>query len=124
MKAAAIQMTSTRDVAANLAEAARLLADAAARGAELAVLPENFSFMGATDAERAAAVERHGDGPAQAFLAEQAERRDRVGVVLQDVPAGGDRFLRPALLQRGLGGLEHAAQFLLLLDFDHATPPD
>jgi nitrilase len=74
MKAAAIQMTSTRDIPANLAEAERLLADAAARGAELAVLPENFSFMGATDAERAAAVERYGDGPAQRFLAEQAER--------------------------------------------------
>jgi nitrilase len=74
MKAAAIQMTSTRDVSANLAEAGRLLAAAAARGAQLAVLPENFSFMGASDAERAAAVERNGDGPAQAFLAEQADR--------------------------------------------------
>ncbi len=34
---------------------------------ELAVLPENFSFMGATEAEKIAAVERDGDGAAQAF---------------------------------------------------------
>ncbi len=52
MKVAAIQMTSTRDVRTNLAEAGRLLGEAAARGAELAVLPENFSFMGATEAEK------------------------------------------------------------------------
>ena len=46
MKAAALQMTSAIDVAANLATAARLLAQAAAAGAKLAVLPENFAFMG------------------------------------------------------------------------------
>jgi len=54
----------------------RALADAAARGAELAVLPENFSFMGATDAERAAAVEPYRDGPAQA---EQHDDQDGGG---------------------------------------------
>jgi deaminated glutathione amidase len=74
MKAAAIQMTSSRDVRHNLAEAGRLLAAAAEQGAQLAVLPENFSFMGSTDVERSAAVEKDGDGPAQAFLAEAAER--------------------------------------------------
>jgi nitrilase len=73
MKAAAIQMTSTRDVAHNLVETGRLIREAAGQGAELIVLPENFSFLGATDAERIAAVERFGDGPAQRFLAEQAE---------------------------------------------------
>jgi nitrilase len=74
MKAAAVQMTSTRDVSANLAEAGRLIGAAAEQGAELVVLPENFSFLGATDAERQAAVEPWGDGPAQRFLAEAAER--------------------------------------------------
>jgi nitrilase len=73
MKVAAVQMTSTRDVAANLREAGRLVADAAAQGAKLVVLPENFSFLGATDADRVAAVETFGDGPAQRFLAETAE---------------------------------------------------
>lgn len=74
MKVAAIQMTSTRDVQANLREADRLLGEAARQGAKLAVLPENFSFLGATDADRVAAVEAFGDGPAQQFLAEAARR--------------------------------------------------
>jgi predicted amidohydrolase len=74
MKAAAVQMTSTRDVAANLAEADRLVAEAAARGAQLVVLPENFSFLGATDADRVAAMEVFGDGPAQHFLSVTAQR--------------------------------------------------
>ena len=74
MKAAAIQMTSTRDVAANLREAGRLVAEAAAQGAQLVVLPENFSFLGATDADRVAAIEPFRNGPAQRFLAEAAER--------------------------------------------------
>ena len=73
MKVAAVQMTSTRDVPANLREAGRLVADAARQGAQLVVLPENFSFLGATDADRIAAVEPFGDGPAQRFLAETAE---------------------------------------------------
>jgi len=73
MKVAAVQMTSTRDVAVNLREAGRLVAEAAAQGAKLVVLPENFSFLGATDADRVAAIERSGDGPAQQFLAETAE---------------------------------------------------
>jgi predicted amidohydrolase len=76
VKAAAIQMTSTRDVQANLREAGRLVAEAARQGAKLAVLPENFSFLGATDADRVAAIEQSGDGPAQRFLAETAQRFD------------------------------------------------
>ncbi|HEY9182510.1 MAG TPA: nitrilase-related carbon-nitrogen hydrolase, partial [Gammaproteobacteria bacterium] len=74
MKVAAIQMTSTRDVQANLREADRLLEEAAHRGAKLAVLPENFSFLGATDADRVAAIEAFGDGPAQRFLSDAARR--------------------------------------------------
>ncbi len=72
MKAAAVQMTSGRDVARNLEEARALVARAAAEGASLVVLPENFSFLGAEDAERVAAAERPGEGPAQAFLEESA----------------------------------------------------
>jgi deaminated glutathione amidase len=75
MKAAAIQMTSGRDVARNLADAGRLIAAAAEQGAELVVLPENFSFLGAEDGERLAVAETPGDGPAQRFLSEQAARR-------------------------------------------------
>jgi nitrilase len=65
-------MTSTRDVAQNLAAARELIGSAAARGAKLVVLPENFSFLGPQDADRLAAAEQPGHGPAQDFLAEQA----------------------------------------------------
>ena len=92
MKAAAIQMTSTRDVQANLAEAGRLVAEAAQRGAELVVLPENFSFLGATDADRVAATETFGDGPAQHFLTTTAKRHG-VWIVGGTIPVreGGDQ---------------------------------
>jgi predicted amidohydrolase len=45
MRVAAVQMTSTDDVAANLAATRKHLADAAALGAELVALPENFAFL-------------------------------------------------------------------------------
>ncbi len=74
MKVAAIQMTSGLDVAANLATAGRLLAAAAADGAGLAVLPENFAFMGRDERDRLAIAEDDGAGPIQDFLADTAAR--------------------------------------------------
>lgn len=72
MKAAAIQMISGPEVAPNLTTARRLLERAAAEGARLAVLPEYFPLIGASDAERLAAREQPGDGAIQAFLARTA----------------------------------------------------
>ncbi len=72
MKAAAIQMTSGRSVEQNLQVAARLLLEARIAGAELAVLPENFAFMGADDSERLQVSESSEAGPLQCFLADQA----------------------------------------------------
>ncbi len=69
---AAIQMNSVADVAANLAAAKRLLTEAAAGGAKLAVLPENFAFMGAHEADKLVHRESLGEGPIQSFLAEIA----------------------------------------------------
>jgi nitrilase len=69
---AALQMTSGPDVAANLEQAGRLLGEAARAGASVAVLPENFSFMGLIDADRRGVAERDGEGPVQRFLARHA----------------------------------------------------
>jgi deaminated glutathione amidase len=73
MKVAAIQMTSTTQVGANLAAAGRLLAKAAAAGATLAVLPENFAIMGHKERDKRAVAEADGDGPIQSFLSAQAK---------------------------------------------------
>lgn len=88
MKVAALQMTSGPDVAANLAQARTLLGEAAARGARLAALPENFSFMGLKDADKRAAAEADGRGPVQEFLADTA-RRLRLWIVAGTVPLAG-----------------------------------
>lgn len=44
--AAAVQLTTTSDASASIAEAEKLVAHAAKLGAKLVVLPENVSFMG------------------------------------------------------------------------------
>ena len=82
---AAIQMASSPNVGANLHETARLIALAAAHGARLVVLPENFAFMGMRDGDVLAVAETEGKGLIQDFLAEQACRH-RVWLVGGTVP--------------------------------------
>ncbi|MEW6765104.1 MAG: carbon-nitrogen hydrolase family protein [Pseudomonadota bacterium] len=72
--AAAIQMVSGPNVAANLDEADRLLGEAARAGARLAVLPENIACMTPRPADLHALAEAHGDGPIQQALAGMARR--------------------------------------------------
>ncbi|RYZ13374.1 MAG: carbon-nitrogen hydrolase family protein [Comamonadaceae bacterium] len=72
MKVAAIQMVSTAGLAPNLASARALLEQAAAFGAELAVLPEYFCTMGHRDTDKLALAEAAGDGPIQRFLSDSA----------------------------------------------------
>ena len=74
MKLAAVQMASGPQVAANLNEAERLIAKAAAAGAKLVVLPENFAIMAMRDEDRLAVAERDGAGPIQEFLANTARQ--------------------------------------------------
>lgn len=89
---AALQMTTTPDVAANLAVAGRLLAQAADEGAEVALLPENFAFMGRRDADKRAIAEADGSGPIQDFLA-AISARSKLFVIAGTFPMqapGGD----------------------------------
>jgi deaminated glutathione amidase len=71
-KVAAIQMTSSHLVAENLAAAGGLLREAKEAGADIACLPENFSFIGLKDADKLQVAEADGDGPVQAFLSAAA----------------------------------------------------
>jgi nitrilase len=75
MKVAAIQMTSSADVADNLDTAGRLVAEAADGGAAVVVLPENFAIMGRREADKLAVAEAEGDGPIQSALAGMAAAR-------------------------------------------------
>jgi predicted amidohydrolase len=98
-------MASGADVAANLASAATLVADAARGGARLVLLPENFGFMGRTARDKLAVREPDGDGPQQAFLAQTA-RRHGIFLIGGSVPlASADpERVKQALLVYGPDG--------------------
>lgn len=89
MKTAAIQMVSGPDVQANVQRATALLEQAAAQGAELAVLPEYFCLMGEHDSDKLAIAEDEGHGPIQRALADAA-RRLKLWVVGGTVPLKTD----------------------------------
>ncbi len=119
---AAIQMTSGPDVEANLQEARALLAEAAEEGAHLAVLPENFSFMGLSDGDKRRIAEDDGRGPVQDFLAQSA-RRLGMWIVGGTVPlrgAGDGRVAAASLVYDSAG--ERRARYDKIHLFDIQVP--
>ena len=72
-KVAAVQMVSTPSVPENVATARRLVAEAAASGAQLVTLPEYWPIMGMLDADKVSHAEQPGGGPIQDFMAETAK---------------------------------------------------
>jgi deaminated glutathione amidase len=71
---AAIQMVSAPELAPNLEAAGRLVASAAAAGAKLAALPENFYIIGRHEGDKVKVREADGRGPIQDFLSTLAKR--------------------------------------------------
>lgn len=88
-RVAAVQMTSGSDVAANLAAAAPLIAEAAAAGARLVVLPEYFGIFGNRATDKVAVREPDGEGVQQRFLADEA-RQHGIWLVGGTVPIACD----------------------------------
>ena len=84
-KVAAIQMASGPNVAGNLNEARRLIAEAAEQGARLVVLPEFFAIMGMSEQDKIDAREQPGRGMIQSFLGETA-RRHKIWLVGGSIP--------------------------------------
>lgn len=122
-RVAAIQMTTSADVAENLAQADMLLTEAADRGAVVAALPENFAFMGLADADKRAIAEDEGAGPIQDFLAHAAQRR-RLMVIGGTMPlriAGGDGRVAAASLVFDAGG-QRVARYDKIHLFDVDLP--
>lgn len=99
VRLAALQMVSGPQVAENLAVAGDLLAEAVARGAQLALLPEYFPIIGAGDGDRLRARETAGSGPVQEWLATMAEKHG-VWLVAGSIPlmAEARRKMRNSLL--------------------------
>jgi predicted amidohydrolase len=98
--AAALQMTSTAVLQQNLDVAHSLLSQARQRGATLAVLPENFAFMGHKERDKFAIAETQGDqGPIQSMLS-GAARELSMWVIGGTVPlrVPGDTRVAPASL--------------------------
>jgi nitrilase len=85
---AAIQMVSGPDVAPNLVAAERLLSAAAAAGASLAALPENFYMIGRHEGDKLAVREPEGSGPIQQFLSDAA-RKHCIWVIGGTAPISG-----------------------------------
>lgn len=98
-RVAAVQMVSGPEVGPNLEAAARLIAAAAASGARLVALPENFYIIGRHEGDKVRAREPDGRGPVQDFLADTA-RKQRVWIIGGTAPiAGGDeQHIRGACL--------------------------
>jgi nitrilase len=82
---AAVQMVSGPDIAQNLREADRLVAAAAAGGAQLVALPEYFPLISGDETEKVRVREREDEGPLQDFLRETALRH-KVWLVGGSIP--------------------------------------
>src|ERR1035441_1108317 len=89
-KVAAIQMTSGHVVKDNLAAAGKLLREAKELGADIACLPENFSFIGLKDADKLQVAEADGEGAVQSFLSDTA-RQLKMWILGGTIVIRGDR---------------------------------
>ena len=85
MKIAAMQMVSTPVVEENFATARRLITQAAQQGAQLVLLPEYWSIMGMSEADKLGHAEQFGTGPVQDFMAKIA-REQRIWLIGGTVP--------------------------------------
>jgi deaminated glutathione amidase len=95
LRVAAVQLQSQDDLAQNLDDCARLVAQAGRDGATLVVLPENFAYFG-PDEQRCRLAERLSDpdGPIQRALAEMA-RQAQVFLVAGGFPEASPVAARP-----------------------------
>ena len=92
-------MVSGPELGPNLEAAGRLIAAAAAAGARLVALPENFYLIGRHEGDKVKLREPDGSGPIQDFLS-RAARSHKVWIVAGTVPIAGsdERRIRGACL--------------------------
>ncbi|MDR0634516.1 MAG: carbon-nitrogen hydrolase family protein [Azoarcus sp.] len=108
---AALQTVSGPDVAANLAVAGGLIAEAADAGARLLALPEFFALLSGDETAKVRARERQGEGPIQDFLREAAARHKvwLIGGTLPLLADAPDKVRNAVLVYNDRG--EHVARY-------------
>ncbi len=122
IRIAAIQMTSTNDTQANLAQAHELIQEAATQNkADLVALPETFSFIGSTPAEWLAGAQRMQDTTVES-LREWAIEFDvwiLAGSVALRGPKASNRIRNTSLLFSNEGELIASYDKIHLFDADY-----
>ncbi|MBS1209099.1 MAG: acyltransferase [Proteobacteria bacterium] len=99
-KLAAVQLIAGPEVSANLAEAGRLIAEAAVQGAQLVLLPEYFALISADETAKIGIREVPGTGPIQQFLGDMARRHAiwLIGGTLPLAASAADHVLNTTLV--------------------------
>ena len=111
VKIAAVQMVSTPVVEENIATARRLIAQAAAQGAQMVLLPEYWPVMGMKESDKVGHAEQFDAGPIQRFMA-QIAREHRIwliGGTLPMVAAEPDKVLNTTMVYDPSG--EHVIRY-------------
>jgi predicted amidohydrolase len=95
LQAGVIQLCSNQDQDGNLARTASLIEQAADRKCDLILLPENFSFMGASEQDKFGVAESQESSSVLAFLSEKA-RKHQLTIVGGTVPlkSGNSKKIR------------------------------
>ncbi len=88
-RVAAVQMVSAPELEPNLEATRRLVSEAAAAGARLAALPENFYLIGRHERDKVKLAEPDGSGPIQRFLSSLSKEK-KVWIVAGTVPISGE----------------------------------
>jgi len=125
-RAAVIQMTSGYEVEENLRAAERLLERAADEGAQVALLPENFNFLGLRDEHKLLAAESLGDGPTQSWLATIARRLNLwiiAGTILVRAETDSRRVMNTMLVYNAQGECVSRYDKIHLFDVDVPNKP-
>ncbi|MCC6749622.1 MAG: carbon-nitrogen hydrolase family protein [Deltaproteobacteria bacterium] len=120
LTAAVVQLCSRQEVTENLRRCEALVAQAAARGAELVVLPENFAYIGqlSTKLKLAEPLDAERPGPILGAMRALAQR-EKVHLLLGGTPTSTDdpaRFRNTAILLSPEGKLLAAYHKLHLFD--------
>jgi nitrilase len=122
-KMAGLQMVSGPHPDENLRTAGQLVAEAAAAGAQLALLPEYFPIISSNDADRFKVREPFGSGPIQNWLAATAQRH-AIWLVAGSIPltaSAADKVRNASLVFDPSGNCVGRYDKIHLFSFDNGV---